>query len=154
MIARDQEDIDLATGLVRLSHLVQGVFARVSDRHDLTPAQARILCILAERPKGMAELAGLLGVEKAGLTGLVDRVEHRSLVERRAVPGDRRAWQVTLTGIGRQAAVTVHNEVCAELGEIVGELPPGEPERLRRILARVITTHGAPPIFPAIAQRA
>ena len=141
MTVRREESIDLATGLVRLSQLVQGVFARVSDRNNLTPTQARLLCILAEQPRGMAELAGLLGVEKAALTGLVDRAGQRGLVERTPVLGDRRAWRVRLTKAGQRSAVAVHNEVCAELGELTAGLPLTECERFRRSLARIIRTH-------------
>lgn len=141
MTARREESIDLATGLVRLSQLVQGVFARVSERHDLTPTQARLLCILAEQPRRMAELAGLLGVEKAALTGLVDRAGRRGLVERTPVPGDRRAWRVRLTKAGQRSAVAVHNEICTELGELTVDLALTECERFRRSLARIIRAH-------------
>jgi DNA-binding MarR family transcriptional regulator len=106
---------DLATGLVRLARLVDSVFARVSGEHELTATQARTLCILVEQPRGMAELAGLLGIDKAGITGLVDRIERRGLAGRTRVPGDRRALRVRLTAAGQRAAVAVHDQVCAEL---------------------------------------
>src|SRR5260370_42511984 len=62
MTTGEAADVPVAAGLLRLSFLVQGVFARASARHDLTPAQARALCILAGRPRGVGELAGPLGV--------------------------------------------------------------------------------------------
>jgi len=129
---------ELATLLVRLSRRVNGVFAQASGRHGLTATQARMLCILAEQPRGMSELAGLLGVEKAGITGLVDRAERRDLVERTPMPGDRRATSVRLTTAGKQAAVGVHNEICAELEGLASELPAPERERLGRSLARIL----------------
>ena len=91
-----------------LSRLVQAAFTRVAALHDLTPVQGRLLCVLAQAPRGMAELARAFGVERAALTGLVDRAERRGLVERRAVPGDRRAVSVSLTpdGSGTAARVT------------------------------------------------
>src|ERR1700684_2138748 len=105
-----REQLSLVTGLVRLSRLVQGVFAEASARHGLPAAQARLICVLAAQPRGMAELSGILGVEKAALTGLVDRIERRGLAERKAVPGDRRALRVTLTAVGERAAIAVHEE--------------------------------------------
>src|ERR1700751_1949294 len=65
-------DVDAAAGLVQLTTLVQAIYARVSERHDLTPVQARLLCVLLDGPRGMAELAHCFGVEKAALTGLMD----------------------------------------------------------------------------------
>ena len=47
-------DIELAGSLVRLSHLVQHVFADVSRQHDLTPQQAQLLCVLMNGPLGMS----------------------------------------------------------------------------------------------------
>jgi DNA-binding MarR family transcriptional regulator len=47
-----------------------------------------MLCVLAEGSRGMADLARGFGVEKAALTGLVDRAERRGLAERSRVPGD------------------------------------------------------------------
>ncbi len=135
----------VSAGLLRLSFLVQGVFARSSDRHDLTPVQARLLCLLADRPRGMVELAGLLGVEKAAITGLVDRVERRGLAERTVVPGDRRAWRVAVTEPGRRAAAAFHGEVSAELDKIAAALPLAERERFGRSLARIIDACDAAP---------
>jgi hypothetical protein len=57
--------------------LVQNIHGRISERHDLTPVQAKLLCVLVFGPRGMAELAQLFGVEKAALTGLVDRAGGR-----------------------------------------------------------------------------
>src|SRR6266540_682720 len=85
----DAAQINVATGLVRLSFLVQGIYARVSERHQLTPVQAKLLCAVADGPQRMADLASHFGVEKAALTGLVDRVGARGRAERTAVPGDR-----------------------------------------------------------------
>jgi DNA-binding MarR family transcriptional regulator len=123
-----------ALALIRLSHLVQDAFARVAARHDLTPVQGRLLCVLAQETKGMAELARGFGVERAALTGLVDRAERRGLVERRAVPGDRRAVSVTLTPDGRAAAGQFHAEATAELDRLLVPLAPAERAAFRAAL--------------------
>ena len=142
--AVDAAQLDVAAGLVRLSFLVQGIYARVSERHDLTPVQAKLLCAVADGPRGMAELAKGFGVEKAALTGLVDRVERRGLAERTSVPGDRRALRVAPTDAGCQAAAAFEAEVAAELGRLVAGLSPHDREHLRRALAELATAHGEP----------
>jgi DNA-binding MarR family transcriptional regulator len=145
---------DLATGLVRLARLVDSVFARVSGEHVLTVTQARVLCILVEQPRGMAELAGLLSIDKAGITGLVDRIERRGLAERLSVPGDRRALRVRLTAAGQQAAVAVHDQVCAELDALTAELAAADRERFRRTIAQVVGAGGGFPAPPADVRNA
>lgn len=133
------DQMDAATGLLQLTGLVQGLYARISDRHDLTPVQARLLCVLLGGPKGMAELAGSFGVEKAALTGLMDRAEKRGLAERSPVPGDRRAVQVTLTEAGRRAAVAFHAEVGEALNKLIENLGPADREHFRATMAGIIT---------------
>lgn len=126
-----------ATSLIQLSRLVQAVFARVADRHHLTPMRARLLCVLAEHSRGMAELAREFGVERAALTGLVDRAERNGLVERRAVPGDRRAVSVSLTTTGLRTAAAFHAEVTAELRRLTAALTARERASFRTALAAI-----------------
>jgi DNA-binding MarR family transcriptional regulator len=127
----------VADGLIRLSGMTQAVFTRTAERHGLPAAQARLLCMLAAGPRRMSELAGLLGIEKAALTGLADRAERRGLVARTAVPGDRRAVSVALTPEGREVASAFHRDVSGSLDRLTDVLPPGERERFGRSLARV-----------------
>lgn len=131
-------DADVAGGLVQLTMLVQAIYARVSERHDLTPVQARLLCQLLDGPRGMAELARCFGVEKAALTGLMDRAERRGLARRSPVPGDRRALQVTLTEGGYQAAAAFHAEIGAELGRLIAPLAAHDREHFRSTVAEII----------------
>ncbi|MBC6466680.1 MarR family winged helix-turn-helix transcriptional regulator [Actinomadura alba] len=131
-------DMDVATGLVQLTSLVQGIYARVSERHELTPVQAKLLCVLLDGPRGMADLAQCFGVEKAALTGLMDRAERRGLAQRAPVAGDRRALQATLTATGRQTAHAFHTEVSAELSHLTTALDPADREHFRATMAGII----------------
>ena len=138
--AAGEAHVDVATGLIQLATLVQAIYARVSERHDLTPVQARLLCVLLDGPRGMAELAHCFGVEKAALTGLMDRAERRGLARRSPVPGDRRALQVTLTEAGHRAAAAFYAEVGAELNRLVAALAPEHRERFRSTMAEIIAS--------------
>jgi DNA-binding MarR family transcriptional regulator len=141
----EHSELDVATVLVQLAGLVQGVYARVSARHDLTPVQARLLCVLIEGPRGMAELAHCFSVEKAALTGLMDRAERRGLAQRAPVPGNRRALQVTLTDAGRQTATAFHAEISAELIRLIDPLTPHDRDHFRDAMTRIISTCGSGP---------
>ena len=131
------EEQPVADGLIRLSVLTQSAFARVAEHHGLPAAQARLLCVLTGGARGMSELAALLGIEKAALTGLADRAQRRGLITRTAVPGDRRALSVALTPAGRDAASAFHRELSASLSRLTDVLPPTERARFGRSLARV-----------------
>lgn len=112
-------------------------------RLDLTAAQALLLRqIVGAVPMG--EIAGKLGCDASNLTGIVDRLETRGLVERRVNPADRRVKQLVLTGAGsrlreRAAAISM-------VAPGVSALSADELRALRELLRRAI---GAP-----TAQRA
>jgi DNA-binding MarR family transcriptional regulator len=55
----------------------------------------------------VAELQAATGQRASTLTGVLDRLERRGLVERRLNPRDRRSFTVTLTDIGVVAAKRV-----------------------------------------------
>jgi DNA-binding MarR family transcriptional regulator len=133
-----------AEQLIQLSRIVQDIHARTSQRHGLPPVQAKLLCVLASGPRGMAELAQCFGVERAALTGLVDRAERRGFVSRSPVTGDRRALRVTLTSSGRQAAAAFHADSSAELNQLLSPLAPSNREDFRSALAKIIATRTQP----------
>jgi DNA-binding MarR family transcriptional regulator len=69
--------------------------------HDLTPMQAFALRRLEPgRPLAMNELAEELGCDASNVTGIVDRLEYRGLVERQAADHDRRVRNLLVTPSG------------------------------------------------------
>ncbi|MGW0203609.1 hypothetical protein [Nonomuraea sp. NPDC003201] len=66
------------------------------------------------------------------------RAERRGLAQRSAVPGDRRALQVTLTDAGHEAATAFHAEVSVELDRLVAPLAPDVRERFGDTMAEII----------------
>ena len=68
---------------------------------DLMPPQQMMLGLLDE-PQPMGELAKHMHCDNSNITGIVDRLTERGLVERRAAEGDRRVKLVALTYAGRE----------------------------------------------------
>lgn len=137
----------VASGLVRLTFLVQTVYAEVGQDCALTPTQAQMLCVLREGPKGMAELCGVLGVVRSSLTGLVDRAERSRLVARQPDRADRRAVKVALTASGDRAACEFHERITDRLAALLDDLPPAEQARFARTLTRIVSTADAPALL-------
>src|SRR5690348_5700518 len=81
--------------------LVSAHFTTTVAALDLAPAQARALHELdLDRPLSMRELAERLKSDPSNVTGLIDRLEARGLVERRPDPTDRRIKGLALTPAG------------------------------------------------------
>ncbi len=77
--------------------------SRIFFEHwELSPSQFNVLNLLDLNPKGISQtdLSRQLIMHRSNVTGLVDRLEKRGLVERKDVAGDRRAYRVVLTAAG------------------------------------------------------
>lgn len=142
MTTETTETLELATALVRLSHLVRHVFADVSRDHGLTPQQTQLLCVLVDGPLGMTELRRLLHLERSGLTGLVDRVERRELIARLRDPRDRRAFRIALTDQGTLLAVRAHDDVVERLDAMIREVLPSDRAHLAQVISRILAENG------------
>jgi MarR family transcriptional regulator, organic hydroperoxide resistance regulator len=102
----------------------------------LTPPQAFALRRLdPERPVPMSELAGWLACDASNVTGLVDRLEARGLVERRAVEHDRRVKALAVTPAGVEMRKRLL-DLMHEPPEWVADLPGEDRDALRDILER------------------
>ena len=68
---------------------------------ELSPIQCHVLHLLEPgRPLPMGRLAGMLGCHASNVTGLVDRLEARGVVQRRPSADDRRIKVLALTPEG------------------------------------------------------
>ena len=107
---------------------------------DLAPPQQMMLGLLDE-PRPMGELARHLHCDSSNITGIVDRLEERGLVERTAAERDRRVKLIALTNEGRA--------LRAELVRRRAEPPPEfralsdrELQALRRIFLKASAADG------------
>ena len=59
-----------------------------------------IACLSAEGPRRIGELVAATGQRPSTVTGILDRLERRGLVERQLDPADRRSFRIGLTPDG------------------------------------------------------
>ena len=91
---------NLHGSLTDVARLMRTVFDRRVRRLGLTRAQWLALTRLHRRPgASQSELADMMEVEKATVGRLVDRLEAKGWVERRAQAGDRRVNRLHDVGV-------------------------------------------------------
>jgi DNA-binding MarR family transcriptional regulator len=79
-------------------------FIRTLSNIDIRPAQYSVLVVIGSNPGlSQADVAETLGIERARLVRLLDRLEKRGLTQRLASPVDRRSHSLKLTPAGRSA---------------------------------------------------
>ena len=77
--------------MFELIHLSKRRFMAIASEFELSPPQVMALRQLdPDEPKPMSELALALRCDNSNVTGIVDRLEDRGLVERRPAEHDRR----------------------------------------------------------------
>lgn len=92
---------------LRLLKVVRGVEQELRDKlrreHNTTLPRFDVMSALSRHPDGlkMSQLSGVLRVSNGNVTGIADRLSEEGLVERVAVPGDRRATMLRLTDAGQ-----------------------------------------------------
>src|SRR5438270_11916438 len=87
--------------LVRLFFTQRSSLPTLAADLELSPAQCHVLHLIEPgRPVPMGRLAETLSCDASNVTGLVDRLESRGLVRRRASAGDRRVKVLHLTAAG------------------------------------------------------
>jgi DNA-binding MarR family transcriptional regulator len=100
--------------------------------------QAHALRLLdPEEPMPMSALAERLFCDASNVTGIVDRLEARGLVERRSAEGDRRVKALAITAAGVELRSEVM-EIMSEPPEAIAALPQADQRVLRDILARAV----------------
>lgn len=128
--------------LFRLAKEKHGVLAARLAELDLTTVQAHALRLLdPERPLAMSELADALYCHASNVTGIVDRLESRGLVERRPGAGDRRVKMLALTREGADVRGQVI-ELLSEPPAGIASLSADDQRALRDILRRALADEG------------
>src|SRR5690348_4900266 len=115
----------------RLAKHAEKVLAEI----DLSPAQYRVLGVLSDGPEGASRVARNLAISKPSVTGVVDGLVTRGLIDRREHPGDRRRVALTLTDAGRSLLVTADELLERRFDEILAYADDGEADLARRGLA-------------------
>jgi DNA-binding MarR family transcriptional regulator len=138
--ADDHDSLRLWLRLLTCTLLVErDIKARLRERFSMTLARFDLMAQLERHPAGlkMNELSRRLMVSGGNVTGLTDQLVAEGLVERRAVPDDRRAFSVRLTTAGRRAFLGMAREHERWIVDLMGGLSSGERQRLYALLGRL-----------------
>jgi DNA-binding MarR family transcriptional regulator len=108
-------------------------------RFGLRAQQAAVLLLCCRRPPANpSHLAAAVSTDTAGVTGLIDQLEKKGLVIRRANPADRRAVIVEPTRAGRALAPELREVFQAVNETLLEGFSPPEAARLEAMLQRLL----------------
>lgn len=110
--------------LQQATHATLHALSTALSHLGMTPSELNALANLADgRPRSVAELGMATGTRATTLTGVLDRLERKGHLVRRAHPTDRRAVMIELTSAGTDVAAEVRDAVTALEARLLGRLP-------------------------------
>ncbi|MFN0280370.1 MAG: MarR family winged helix-turn-helix transcriptional regulator [Kineosporiaceae bacterium] len=133
--APDPLSAQVHEAFMRLVHRQRLLLHRVLSRHDLHPAQAMCLRVLAHKEAvAQRDLGEALLLSAPSVTRMLQRMERAGLVERTADPRDQRQSVVRLTAAGHALQADVHAALAEFLERSVARLPEADRRELARLL--------------------
>ena len=110
---------------------------------ELTPADAGILRLLrAEAGLSQQELAARLRIHPSRLVAILDSLEKRGFVERRANPDDRRLYSLHLTQAGGETLEKIGGVARMHQDALLSGLSWEERNTLAALLLRIVDQQG------------
>ena len=123
------------------SRLARWAFDQKVREIGVTGPQARLLLMLNRRPgENQGFYAEQLEVEPITLCRMVDRLEDGGMVERRADPADRRAWQLHLTAKSKQVVEKLQQKADSLVEDMLEGLTSAERTEFARLI-RVVAAN-------------
>ena len=110
----------------------------VAAEFDLSATQCQVVRLMEPgRPVSMGHLAEALACDASNVTGLVDRLETRGILERRPAADDRRKKLLALTSAGTRLRAELL-ERMHEPPAVLNRLSPEEQRTLVQLLRRML----------------
>jgi DNA-binding MarR family transcriptional regulator len=123
----------------RLQQIAVALFLEETQAHGVTPVQYAALHAALRQP-GLDQrtLASSIGFDTSTIGGVIDRLERRGLIERRASPTDRRVRLLHATAAGAQLLDELIPGMLKAQQRLLAPLPVAERPRFMAMLKTVV----------------
>ncbi|MGZ4287287.1 MAG: MarR family winged helix-turn-helix transcriptional regulator [Solirubrobacteraceae bacterium] len=126
---------------------------RTAERFEsigLNPARFALLNVLGAREGTIQQqLSADMGIDPSAMVKLTNELEDAGLAERRRRPGDRRAWEVSITPKGRRTLQRAKRLAAQVEDEVLGGLTAADRRQLLVLLRRaLVSVPPQPPWHP------
>lgn len=123
----------------RLQQIAVAVFLHEAADSGITPVQYAALQTVANQPEvDQRTLAALAGLDTSTLGSVIDRLEARGLIERRARASDRRVRLLRLTPAGRRTLDALIPAMRRAQRRILAPLPAAQQREFMRMLKALV----------------
>ncbi|MGD8985866.1 MAG: MarR family transcriptional regulator [Desulfobacteraceae bacterium] len=138
-VKNNQDHVKEIVWLIR--RLMQGSSLynkELNKKYQVSAPQLSSLLALHENgPLPPSQIAKYIMVNSSTVTGIIDRLEQKGLVQRSRISTDRRVITVTLTDKGRELAEHAPPPIQEKIVEGLQKLPPYEIEKIVQALTKL-----------------
>lgn len=109
---------------------------RLREQFGITLPRFDLMAQLEREREGltMGELSRRMMVTGGNVTSIVDQLEKEQMVQRQSLPGDRRAFRVSLTPTGRKAFAAMAQAHEGWVVELLSPLSERQQDQLHKLL--------------------
>lgn len=132
-------DDRILRSLRRISRAIELHSKQLKSTHRLTAPQ--LICMRELREARFltpSELAHAVSLSQATITGILDRLERRELVQRTRNPADKRRVIVELTEAGLAAVEAAPLPLHARFAKRLAALPADEQAQIEHVLGKIV----------------
>ena len=139
LVKNNQDHVKEIVWLIR--RLMQGSYIYNKELNKTyqvsAPQLSSLLALYENGPLPTSQIAKYIMVNSSTVTGIIDRLEQKGLVQRSRISTDRRVITVTLTDKGRELAEHAPPPIQEKIVEGLQKLPPHEIEKIVQALTKL-----------------
>lgn len=136
----------------RLQQIAVAIFLQETEACGITPVQYAALQAVANTPGiDQRTLAGTIGFDTSTIAGVIDRLEARGWMQRRASPTDRRVRLLEITTDGHRLLAQVLPGMLRAQDRMLAPLPEAERAEFMRMLRILVEANNALSRAPSAA---
>lgn len=137
-VKRNRKPLRFLSPIHRASRQISRRFDRDMARSGLSAQEAHLISyVSAYAPCTVATLVEVFGVQGSTMTSMLNRLEERGILKRRANPIDARSLIIELTRAGHTAAKQIQSFIDAIEREIGGAITAADEKGFRNVMAAI-----------------
>ncbi len=123
----------------RAQQIAVAIFIEECAAFDITPVQYAALVAIRENPGiDATRLSALVAFDRSTLGNVLERLEAKGVVKRRAGKADRRVKALALTQVGQELLAAVEPAVERAQARILSPLAPADQATLMALLGQLV----------------
>ncbi|WP_277587309.1 MarR family winged helix-turn-helix transcriptional regulator [Psychrobacillus antarcticus] len=132
------EKLNAVSIILRASQSIQEVIRKDAARNELNPTEFAVLEVLYQRGDQPIQMIGKkVLISSSSITYVIDKLEQKKFVVRKACPEDRRVTYASLTSLGKTLMDQIFPNYEKKMEEIFCQLTDTDMKKMIELLTKI-----------------